>query len=114
MPGFDRTGLIGRGPMTGWGRGNYIMPGWVVRGPIGDGGGFGRAHGWRHRFWSTGVPGWTWWRRPYPYGIKLQPEEELEILQDQARYLEKDLEEIRKNIAELKTKESQEKTKSKD
>jgi len=38
MPRFDGTGPVGRGPMTGWGRGDCVMPirqaggGWAGRG----------------------------------------------------------------------------------
>jgi hypothetical protein len=33
MPRFDGSGPAGRGPMTGWGRGNCIVPvrGWAAR-----------------------------------------------------------------------------------
>ncbi len=48
MPGFDGSGSVGRGPMSGWGRGDCVMPirqsggGWAGRG-------FGRGSGLRAR-----------------------------------------------------------------
>ncbi len=65
MPGGDRRGPMGRGPGTGRGLGRCAgadQPGAAVRE-----GGFGMGRGWRgggrrgfrHRFWATGVPGWT-------------------------------------------------------
>lgn len=69
MPGGDRTGPLGEGPMTGRGMGfcaGHPTPGNTQPGP---GRGFGRGRGfsgggrggrgWRHRFWATGVPGWA-------------------------------------------------------
>lgn len=51
MPRFDGTGPVGRGPMSGFGRGNCVLPigqvcQWVGRGL---GRGFGRSLGWRAR-----------------------------------------------------------------
>ncbi len=101
MPGFDRTGPWGRGPMTGWGRGYCASPGWGSRPRYGWGSGFGR--GWRHRFWATGMPGRGWWGPPDWYGPGLSREEEMAMLQEEAEYLEKELKDIRKKIDELKT-----------
>ncbi len=72
MPGGDRTGPMGAGPMTGRGAGycaGFDAPGFVRRG-MGGGGfgyfGFGRGgrargagRGWRHMFYATGLPGWA-------------------------------------------------------
>lgn len=83
MPGGDRTGPIGAGPMTGRGAGfctGNEVPGYMNSGPgrgkfmgrrdfaWGRGGGaFGWGRGRRNRYWATGVPGWArcgW--APYP------------------------------------------------
>lgn len=76
MPGGDRTGPAGMGPMTGRAAGycaGYGMPGYLNpifgRGYGGWGrgyGGWGRGYGgwgggWGHRNWyyATGLPGWA-------------------------------------------------------
>ncbi len=63
MPGGDRTGPMGMGPMTGR-RAGYCAgsgaPGFVNRalgGFFGRGRGGGR--GWRNMFYATGLPGWA-------------------------------------------------------
>ena len=112
MPRGDRTGPMGQGPMTGRGMGycaGYDVPGFLNR-PWGyggfrgggRGGGFGR--GWRHRFYATGVPGWMAGGYPY-YGPPVQsPENELKALKEEAAFLEKSLEEVRKRLSELEAK----------
>jgi hypothetical protein len=80
MPAGDRTGPLGRGPMTGRGMGycgNYDAPGWANWGPGrryvgrrasglrgGWGGGYGpgrggAGRGWRHWYYATGLPRWA-------------------------------------------------------
>jgi hypothetical protein len=57
MPGFDRTGPMGMGPMTGGGRGfcafRYpgVGPAFSGQGSLGRCGGWGR----RNRFYATGL-----------------------------------------------------------
>ena len=102
MPGGDRTGPLGLGPMTGRAAGycaGYSMPGflnpWGGRG-FGGRGGRGGGRGWRHRFYATGWPGWQRaaygypaWEVPMPYGPPPQgpyapapsPEQEIEALE---------------------------------
>lgn len=71
MPGGDRTGPQGMGPMTGRAAGycaGYPVPGFANSYPGGGfGGGFGRGRGyggfgggrgWRNRFYATGLTGW--------------------------------------------------------
>ncbi|HNR33506.1 MAG TPA: DUF5320 domain-containing protein, partial [Candidatus Hydrogenedentes bacterium] len=68
MPGGDRTGPLGAGPMTGRGAGRcagFDMPGYANpvpgRGFWGRGfgrGGGGGGRGWRHWYYATGLPGW--------------------------------------------------------
>ena len=123
MPGGDRTGPMGMGPMTGRGAGfcaGYGMPGFmnpIPRGAYGAwGGGFWGGRGFRGggRNWlrATGMPGWaragvglpawggrTWtagYGAPYP-----TREQELETLRGQAEYFDDALAGIRKRIEEL-------------
>ncbi len=92
MPGRDRTGPQGAGPMTGRGMGDcsgYNQPA-NARGGFG----FGRqgaGRGWRHRFYATGIPGWA-----LP-----TPEQESANLKAQADLLKIQLDAIQKRIEEL-------------
>ena len=90
MPGGDRTGPWGAGPMTGRGAGfcaGYDVPGYMnpaYGGGFGRGrgGGFGRGwgrgfgrgrgmgfgRGWGYGYHATGLPGWgPGYAYPYPY-----------------------------------------------
>jgi len=71
MPGGDRTGPMGMGPMTGRAAGfcaGYDAPGYANaipgggfwgRGWRGGGRGWGGGgRGWRHMYYATGLPGW--------------------------------------------------------
>jgi hypothetical protein len=133
MPGGDRTGPWGAGPMTGRGAGfcaGYGVPGYMN--PIyGYGRGFGRGRGWgrgfgRGRGWgrgwgygyyATGLPGWAGgyaYPYPYPEGFRAAPvtatdsktarAEELAYLKDQARYFKETLDDINKRVEELQKK----------
>lgn len=129
MPGGDRTGPWGMGPMTGRGAGfcaGYPVPGYAT--PMwgrGFGMGFGRGRGmggrggWGRRNWfyATGVPGWqraygyagapgAYFNAPYPpqQAWGYSRENELDALKDQAAYMEESLNEIKKRMAELETK----------
>ncbi len=108
MPAGDGTGPLGLGPMTGRGMGycaGYGVPGYANPWPRwGLGFGWGRGRGWRWWYWATGLPGWA--RIGY-YGA-LTPEVELNILQNQARLLEQQLNFISQRIGELE-KSSQQK-----
>ncbi len=119
MPGGDRTGPLGAGPVTGRGAGfcaGYGLPGYLN--PVGRGfgrgagfmGGFGggRGRGWRHQYWATGLPGWARydWNYPIPayFGVEGEAPNrkvELESLKEQAKYYGKALENINKRIDEL-------------
>lgn len=117
MPRGDGTGPKGYGPMTGRGAGRcagYAVPGFMNpvpgRGFGGRGGGFwgrGGGRGWRHWFYATGLPGWArgGWNQPLTsWGLPAQgptPEQELELLQEQAKHFDQALEEVRKRIDEL-------------
>ena len=123
MPGGDRTGPMGMGPMTGRAAGfcaGYPAPGFMNpvpgRGCWGWGrGGGGRGH--RHWFYATGLTGWqraahgypaygTPYGAPYaaPHAPAMTSEQEVEVLKSQAEYLEDSLEGIRKRLDELESK----------
>ncbi len=132
MPGGDRRGPAGMGPMTGRAAGycaGYSVPGFVnpvygVGWGYGRGGGFGRGwgfggggHGWRNMFYATGLTGWQRSGYPYyggaaygyaPYYPPSVPgysrESELTALKGQAEYMEDTLEGINKRIKELEEK----------
>jgi hypothetical protein len=95
MPGFDGTGPMGMGPMTGGGRG-FCSP-WGVRA------------GWR-RF---DLPRWNPYTYPYysPYGFgplapQMTREQELDFLKSEAQALRDELKELDTRISQLSTKEA--------
>ncbi|GAB4335500.1 MAG: DUF5320 domain-containing protein [Candidatus Abyssubacteria bacterium] len=122
MPGGDRTGPMGLGPMTGRGAGycagfptaGFMNPvpgrgfwgGGRGRGFWGRGGG---GRGWRHWFYATGLPGWVragWGAAPYgpywwPPAPALTREQEMELLRQQAEYFNEALDDIKQRIDEL-------------
>ncbi len=117
MPGGDRTGPWGFGPMTGRGVGfcaGYAAPGSASFAP-GRGfwgrGGRGGGRGWRNRFYATGLTGWqraAWgWPgfgagSPSAYASPAtSQEQELSLLKQQAQGLAQTLEQINQRIAEL-------------
>ena len=130
MPGFDGTGPMGAGPMTGGARG-FCNPASADYGPIYGGGfgygrGFGRGRGFRRGFgqgrgwgrgygrgfgWRTFSPAWGAGYGPAygpvygnPYGMS--PEDELNMLRNEADAVRSDLEGINKRIEELEAKSS--------
>jgi hypothetical protein len=115
MPGGDRTGPMGVGPMTGRGAGfcagygvpGYTNPGYGAGGAVfGGRGGRGR----RNRFFATGVPGWRWFAGNFMPGwtaFSGQPEtsqNEMEVLKGQAQYLENGLKELQARMEVLAAK----------
>lgn len=97
MPGGDRTGPVGAGPMTGRGAG---FCGADARTAYG-GQGFRRGgRGWRNRFLATGQPRWL---RSDDLTAAAQPDREVTTLQNEARRLQEQLDTIVKRIAELTT-----------
>jgi len=112
MPGGDRTGPLGMGPMTGRGAGycaGFSTPGYAN--PVGGRGffGFGRGRGfavrgggrgWRNQFFATGLPGWA--RAGYPESVAAPTaEQEKQTLKQEAQYLKDSLDSINKRIEEL-------------
>jgi hypothetical protein len=113
MPGGDRTGPLGYGPMTGRGAGfcaGYAAPGYVTP-AFGRGRGFGGGgRGRRNMFYATGLPGWT---RSYPvnpgwagnipsgYPGQLTPENEMSALKSQAGFFQNQITALNDRIREL-------------
>ena len=120
MPGFDGTGPMGMGPMTGGGRGFCAVPMRDWNEPFGGrffgrgrgrgwgkGGGFGRGLGWRHG-WSGYGPAWG-----YPYGItpyygdpnasEFTPQQEAEMLKKEAKAMQDEINSINMRISELES-----------
>ncbi len=135
MPRGDRTGPAGQGPRTGRGMGycsGYATPGYMNIGPgLGMGLGMGRGmgggrggggRGWRNMYYATGLPGWAraGWEPAYgqppvapygvaPYGPAPTAGDEAELLNAQAEYFERGLEDIKTRLAELERKAKEEK-----
>jgi len=124
MPGGDRTGPMGQGPMTGR-RAGYCggsaVPGYASGGFGRGGAGRGRGgqFGRRNRFHATGLTGW---QRAAGVGQAVPPvgasepvppvettsdrTQELEILKRQAEQLADTLEQITGRIDELRSEQS--------
>ena len=113
MPGGDGRGPMGRGAMTGWGRGPC---GEQDGAPFARGGnreqgqGFGRGvggggRGWRNRFWATGIPGRMRGAAVPPAFAGAEPkvETQLEILEQRSAALEVELQEIKARLGEFAT-----------
>jgi hypothetical protein len=85
MPGFDKTGPQGQGPMTGRGFG-----------PCGRGGGrgFGRCHG-----YGRGLGRYFGWNSPQT------KEEKVEDIQAYKKALQEEMEDIDKELANLQKSE---------
>ena len=103
MPGRNRTGPFGQGPMTG--RGAGYCGGTGAGNNAGYGQSFGRGgrgRGWRHRFFATGVSGWarfigfTGQQGPNPH-------DEREVLVNQAKELQQGIDQINARLHELDT-----------
>jgi len=103
MPGGDRTGPMGAGPMTGrragYCAGYYSAPGFNNTAAPWQGSGFGfrgGGRGWRNMFYAAGIPGWQRFGYTPP-----TPQEEAESLKAQATWLKDQLDAIDKRIEEL-------------
>lgn len=120
MPGGDRTGPRGAGPITGRGLGfcaGYDVPGYLQGGvgrpgwrgfyPRGGGGGYG----YRHWYYATGLPRWgryvePWWswsNAPAPTA-----QERAEMLKAQAQALRDELNAIEEDLASLERSQTEE------
>ncbi len=115
MPGGNGTGPAGMGPMTGRGAGycaGYSIPGYanaVAGRGFGGGRGFGRGRGF-------GGGGFGWARGGYaapafgagaygqvPFNQAGSPQQEVDGLKNQAKYLEDALDGIKSRIEELQS-----------
>jgi hypothetical protein len=129
MPGGDRTGPAGMGPMTGRAAGycaGYPAPGFVNPVPGGGFWGWGRGggRGWRNWYYATGLtggqraalglPAFGFAAAPVaPFGWPFGPptidtEQELALLKRQAELLTNTIEGIRKRIEELEAQPQEE------
>jgi hypothetical protein len=109
MPKGDRTGPVGLGPRSGRAAGfcaGYAMPGYInpAGGRLGMGfaWGHGRGYAWRRSFVPYGMMPYS--PVPYegqPYGDMVSREEELNMLQHQAKVAQEQLKVINKRIDEL-------------
>lgn len=122
MPGGDRTGPMGFGPMTGRGAGycaGYSVPGYGnppgvrAQSPCRGGGGGGRGR--CNQYYATGLTGWQraarWQGRQYApgpipgeSGPAMGREQGLEALKNQAEFMEKSLKDMKKRMDDLEAK----------
>lgn len=134
MPRGDGTGPMGMGPMTGRAAGycgGYGIPGYMNpipgrgygggygrgwgRGMYGRGRGFGRGMGWgRGIGWGAG-PGYY---APMPYGYgpaypQADPQSERQFLENEAKVLQEELEEIKQRLTDLEAQEAKNKDEEK-
>jgi len=123
MPGGDGTGPMGLGPMTGRAAGycaGYPVPGYMNpitgrgRGGFGLGrgwgrgrgwvrGGFGRGFGWRAAAYPYGAPYYPAVYGGYPYGPELTPQQEADMLKQQAKTMQEEINSINQRISELES-----------
>jgi hypothetical protein len=118
MPGGDRTGPMGRGPMTG--RAAGFCGGYGIRGDtnalgrgFGQGrgrcgeGGRGGGRGWRHGVAAARQPGWFHsglWGGPAHFSAP-SPAAERAYLEDVAESLQHQLGDVKKRLEMLPTRE---------
>ena len=111
MPGFDRTGPVGAGPMTGGARGrcNPATAGTI---PAYVGGfGYGRGLGLRRGFRGGYGTGWGrvrgfgrgcgWYSPAVPPVYPMSAADEMDMLKAQADYMKNSLDAINSRIDEL-------------
>jgi len=103
MPYGDGTGPAGFGPMTGGGRG--FCAGFFGRG---RGIGLGKGRGFRNRFFATGLPFWA--RKDNQTGF-ISKDDEINILKNQAKYMQDEITAVNERIKELGKKTEQKKEK---
>ncbi len=101
MPGGDRTGPWGGGPMTG--RGAGFCGGFGRPGYANGGWGFGRGFG---RGWGRG-PGFGYGRGFYPAAWGAAPEDEKGWLEREASVLRSQLDSISKRLEQLHGKDNE-------
>ena len=115
MPGFDRTGPMGAGPMTGGARGrcNPATAGNIsaYAGDYGYGRGLGLRRGFRGGYGSGRGRGfgrgYGWYPPAVAPAYPMDPSNEMEMLKADADYMKKSLDTINKRIEELENKPSE-------
>ena len=107
MPGLDRRGPAGVGPLTGWGRGQCAPYGRRAgRRSFGQQSGWGgRGRGWGHRSGGSGATRWGWGRfpgrqRPY-YETFNTRDEKTAIFKEETARLKEELKSIEQRLREL-------------
>ena len=109
MPRGDRTGPMGQGPMTGRAAGycaGYNVPGYMNpvggRGFLGRGLGLGRGWG---RGFGRGYYPYTGYAPyyPYPTPAPYTPENEKQDLDNQLKIMKDEMKSIEKRLEEIKT-----------
>jgi hypothetical protein len=124
MPGFNRTGPMGAGPMTGGGRGlcnpataasaraftgvSGYGGGLGLRRGFRGGGGFGRGAGMGRGYGRGYGMGYGWYPPTMGPAFPYSGADEMEMLRAEANYLKESLEAIKTRMDELEKKPSQE------
>jgi len=112
MPRGDGTGPAGMGPMTGRAAGycaGYDRPGFAnpVGGRMGGGFGWGRGRGWGRWGYPAAAPYGAPHNQYGQYGYT--PEQEKDILKNQAKALEDELKQIQKRLSDLEAESKEQK-----
>lgn len=114
MPGFDGTGPMGQGAMTGGGRGYCVLPVSGTGRQFGKRSFYGRGsgRGWRNCFYATGLLGWMRAQRGMQafgsFGRAVFKEDEVETLKSQSDFLKQQLEATEKRIKDIEVEGRQE------
>ncbi|MBN2190293.1 MAG: DUF5320 domain-containing protein [Candidatus Aureabacteria bacterium] len=122
MPGFDGTGPLGRGPMTGGGRGLCVLPEGTFRGNAGiryfgrgfgygRGFGRGRGRGGMGRRFAFGRIGWdSYPYDPYDglsYPANITPGQEADMLRAEAKTMQEEMNAINKRLKDIESAQKQ-------
>jgi hypothetical protein len=105
MPGFDRTGPMGGGPMTGGVRGR-CNPATAGSIPF-YGRGLGLRRGFRGGYGRGYGGGYGWYPAPVGPAYPVDAAEEMDMLKAEADYIKKSLEAVNKRIEELEKEPSE-------
>ncbi|MFH1878152.1 MAG: DUF5320 domain-containing protein [Candidatus Omnitrophota bacterium] len=108
MPGFDGTGPMGAGAMTGGGRGYCVAPAGNLRssftgsfsGRCGRGRGFGRGYGFRRAGYSNAY-GNLYAAPSYPAAFT--PKQEADMLKAEARAMQGEIDAINQRVKDLES-----------
>ena len=119
MPGFNGTGPMGAGPMTGGGRGYCNPYGRSYGGRSfgggrgfgrGFGAGYGRGRGYGRGFgWRSAYPAQDIWYGEPSYGApyRMNPDEEVNMLKGEAQAMKNELDAINRRIETLESESSE-------